>query len=144
MLPDRAFGPYETLNPFQTWLMVVLIVTISLASYVAWRLWGKRKGILLSGILGGLISSTAATVGYARQTKRSQAEADSTAVMIIIASAVVFARVLIEILIVAPSSLASLGPPLATMLLLGHSCSCFISRRKSSTVSGRESGKCTS
>jgi len=138
-LPDRNYGPYAVLNPFRIWLMVVLIVTISLASYVAWRLFGARKGILLSGVLGGLISSTAATVGYAHRSKDAPAHADGAAIMIIIASAVVFARVLIEILIVAPSAFGSLGLPVAVMLAL----MCAISylgwrRRRDAVVSPAE------
>jgi uncharacterized membrane protein (DUF4010 family) len=133
-LPDQNFGPYAVLNPFRIWLMVVLIVTISLASYVAWRLFGARKGILLSGVLGGLISSTAATVSYARRTRHSPDLTDGAALMIIIASAVVFARVLIEILIVAPSALPSLGPPLATMLALMAAISYVGWRRRSQSA----------
>jgi uncharacterized membrane protein (DUF4010 family) len=133
-LPDQDFGPYAVLNPFRIWLMVVLIVSISLASYVAWQLFGERKGILLSGVLGGLISSTAATVGYARRTRHSPELADGAVIMIIIASAVVFARVLIEILIVAPSALPSLGPPLATMLAIMAAISYLEWRRRSRSV----------
>ncbi|MEX0637285.1 MAG: MgtC/SapB family protein, partial [Burkholderiales bacterium] len=62
ILPDRAYGPYDVLNPRQIWLMVVLISGIGLASYVALRLAGERAGVLLAGALGGLVSSTATTV----------------------------------------------------------------------------------
>jgi uncharacterized membrane protein (DUF4010 family) len=116
LLPDRTWGPYDVLNPFQIWLMVVLIVGISLAAYVAWKLFGARAGTILGGVLGGLISSTAATVGYARASRRTQIEAGAAAVMIMIASTVVFARVLTEIAIVAPGSLGELAPPLLAML----------------------------
>jgi uncharacterized membrane protein (DUF4010 family) len=68
VLPNRAFGPYAVINPFQIWLMVVLIVGISLAAYVLSRLVSARQGTLVAGILGGLISSTATTVSYSRRS----------------------------------------------------------------------------
>jgi len=117
IVPDRTFGPYGIINPFQIWLMVVLIVGISMAGYVAYKVLGARRGTLLGGILGGLISSTAATVGYARRAREAPAESGAAAAMILIASAVVFGRVLFEIGVVAPSQLRGLGPPIAAMLL---------------------------
>ena len=68
LLPDHGYGPYGVMNPFKTWLMVVLIVGISLAAYLAQRMLGARAGALLAGILGGLISSTATTASYARRS----------------------------------------------------------------------------
>ena len=65
VLPNRSYGPYQVLNPFEIWLMVVLIVGISMAGYVAFVLFGSRRGSVVSGVLGGLISSTATTVSSA-------------------------------------------------------------------------------
>src|SRR5688572_23766628 len=64
LLPNRTFGPYNVLNPFDIWRMVVLIVAISLVGYVVYKTAG-RVGTISGGILGGLISSTATTVSYA-------------------------------------------------------------------------------
>jgi uncharacterized membrane protein (DUF4010 family) len=120
VLPDRTFDPYQVLNPFQIWLMVVLIVGISLAAYVASRLLGHRGGLLVTGLLGGLISSTATTVSQARSSKRSPGEAASAAFVVLAASTVVFLRVLIEIAVVAPAMLRVTAPPLlAVMLWMG-------------------------
>ncbi len=66
VLPNKTYGPYNILNPFEIWLIVVLIVGIGLAGYVAYKIFGQRGGTLLLGILGGIISSTATTVSYAR------------------------------------------------------------------------------
>ena len=115
LLPDRAFGPYEVLNPFRIWLMVVLIVGISLGAYVGYKLLGERVGTVLAGVLGGLISSTAATVSYARQSRANPSRSAVAAVVIMIASTVVFARVLIEIAIVAPAVLKTAAAPIAVM-----------------------------
>lgn len=115
-LPDRAFGPFEVLNPFRIWLMVVLIVGISLAGYVASRLLGARVGTVLAGILGGIISSTATTVSYARRTAENPEETPAAAVVVVLASSVVFLRVLLEVAVVAPEILPVVGPPLAAMM----------------------------
>jgi uncharacterized membrane protein (DUF4010 family) len=95
--------------------MVVLIVGISLGGYVAYKLFGQKTGALLGGVLGGLISSTATTVSSAR---RARAVPESTALgaaVILIASTVAFARVIVEIAVVAPDTLRQTAPPLAVM-----------------------------
>ena len=115
-LPDRTYGPYDVLNPFRIWLMVVLIVGISMAAYVASRLLGQRVGTLLSGVLGGLISSTATAVSHARRSAARAGDETLSALVIMIASTVVFVRVLIEIAIVAPGILREVGPPLVAMM----------------------------
>jgi uncharacterized membrane protein (DUF4010 family) len=103
VLPNRTYGPYDVLNPYQVWLMVVLIVGISLGGYVVYKFFGQQSGMLLGGILGGVISSTATTVSYSRRTSKEQAISGLAGIVIMIASAVVFARVLLEIFLVAPS-----------------------------------------
>lgn len=118
LLPNRAYGPYGVLNPFEIWLMVVLIVGISLAAWIASKLLGARAGTLLGGALGGLISSTAATVSYARRTRGADAAVDGAAVMIVIASTIVFVRVLFEVAVVAPEVLPGVAAPLGVVLAL--------------------------
>ncbi|QPD04587.1 MAG: hypothetical protein Nkreftii_002361 [Candidatus Nitrospira kreftii] len=113
LLPAQTFGPYDVLNPREIWWMVVLIVGIGLAGYVSYRLFSGSAGILFAGVLGGLVSSTATTVAYAR---RVRANADATtiaAVVIIIASTVAAARVIVEVAVVAPRILPDIGLPLA-------------------------------
>ncbi|MBT8404901.1 MAG: MgtC/SapB family protein [Gemmatimonadetes bacterium] len=116
VLPNRSFGPYAVLNPFQIWLMVVLIVGLSMAGYVAYALFGTRRGSLVSGLLGGLISSTATTVSYAKRTRTEPDRSPTAAVVVVLASVVVFGRVMVEIGVVAPSYLPRLAPPLVVMM----------------------------
>jgi uncharacterized membrane protein (DUF4010 family) len=104
-VPNRAFGPYSVLNPREIWLMVVLIVGLSLAGYIIYKFFGERAGIVMGGILGGLISSTATTVSYARRTVSVPAASWASAIVIMVASTIAFARVLLEIGVVAPSFL---------------------------------------
>jgi len=116
VLPHQDFGPYGVWNPFQIWLMVVLIVGISLTGYIAYKFLGSRRGTLLAGILGGLISSTATTVSYARRTVENTNLVNLAAVVIMIASCVSLGRVLVEVAAVAPVAFASMAPPLVVIL----------------------------
>ena len=118
VLPDESYGPFHVLNPFRIWLIVVLIVGISMAAYIVQRFLGERVSTPLAGILGGFISSTATTVSYARRAKENSQLSDAAAVVIMIASTVVFARVLIEISVVAPTLLGRVAPPLVAMMIL--------------------------
>lgn len=115
-MPNRDLGPLQVLNPFQIWSMVVLIVGISLGAYLAHRLVGPDVSTLVAGVLGGLISSTATTVSYARRTLGAPARVPATALVLALSSTVVLPRVLVLAALVAPSALASLAPPLAAML----------------------------
>jgi uncharacterized membrane protein (DUF4010 family) len=115
ILPNQTFGPYKVLNPHKIWLMVVLIVGISIAGYIAYRFFGQRVGTLAGGILGGLISSTATTVSYARRTKETPEASATAALVIMAASAIVFVRVFIIIAAVAPEFLGAAAGPIGTV-----------------------------
>ncbi len=124
ILPDEFFGPYDVLNLRQIWLMVVLIVGMSIAGYFAYKWLGAGVGTGLSGILGGLISSTATTVTYARLSKTSPAMYLASFV-IVAATAVSFVRVMIEVAVVAPAFTSIVLPPIIvvtaiTFLLSGY------------------------
>ena len=67
VLPNQEYGPYQAFNPYQTWMMVVLISGVGLAGFIALRIFGAQLGGPLLGLLGGLVSSTATTLTYARQ-----------------------------------------------------------------------------
>jgi len=116
LLPDQPYGPHGVLNPFRIWLMVVLIVGISLGAYLAYIFLGARVGTVLGGILGGLISSTATTVSYARRSREAPNLVPAATLVILLASTVVFVRVLIEIGVAAPNHFMQLAPPLAILM----------------------------
>jgi uncharacterized membrane protein (DUF4010 family) len=114
VLPDRTFGPYDVLNPRDVWLMVVLVVGVSLAGYLAQRLLGSHVGAVAAGLLGGLVSSTATTIGFSRRTK-SQPGFESMALMIVLlAITVLHARVIVEIAAVGQGVFGRIAPPVAT------------------------------
>ncbi|MEW5979536.1 MAG: MgtC/SapB family protein [Acidobacteriota bacterium] len=132
ILPNRTYGPYSVLNPYQIWLMVVLIVGISLGGYIAYRFLGAKAGMLLGGILGGLISSTATTASYARASVNTLEASSSAASVIMMASAFVFVRVLLEIAVVAPAFLSSAVGPVSVMfgVIAGLALSSWLWNRK--------------
>jgi uncharacterized membrane protein (DUF4010 family) len=118
LLPNEAFGPYGVLNPFHIWLMVVLVSGVSLAGYVAWRLTLARKGLLVTGVLGGLVSSTATTLVYARHVRQATHTPAAALVVIVLANATMLARVLLIVLIVAPRAAPIVAVPIGLALVL--------------------------
>ncbi len=116
VLPDEPFGPFRVLNPRQIWWMVVLVSGISLSGYVAFKLLGDRAGAVVGGILGGVISSTATTVSFARRASQSEHQIPTATLVIALASTVVYARVLVEVTIVARSVLPHVAGPIGIMM----------------------------
>lgn len=141
VLPDREMGPYDVLNPFQIWWMVVLIVGLSLAGYVAYKILGANAGAALGGVLGGMVSSTATTASYARRTREEPEGGRLAAMVVMIASTVVYVRILVEVAAVAPGHLRTLGPPLGAMLGLALVLSAavwFLGRKKGAELPQQE------
>jgi len=116
VLPNKTYGPFDVLNPFKTWLMVVLIVGMGLVGYILYKLVSDRVGTLLGGVLGGLVSSTATTVTYARRTRSTGAPVEMAGLVIMLASTVQYARLLVLIGTVAPQRFAALALPVGAML----------------------------
>lgn len=114
VLPDKGFGPWQSLNPYLIWWMVVLIATISFAAYVSMQLVGTKKGILMTGLLGGLASSTATTLHLSRLAKNKPLQGIVSG-GIIVAATTMFPRVLVEVMIVNHQLLAYLWLPLLSM-----------------------------
>jgi len=116
VLPDRTLDPWGALNPYQMWWLVILISGLSLVGYVATRWLGAGRGIPLTGLFGGLASSTAVTLSFARRSREpgaGPALADALAAGILLAWVVMFARVGIEVAAVHAALLPLLALPLA-------------------------------
>lgn len=119
ILPNQNYGPYDAFNPHQAWLMVVLISGISLVGYAALHTVGTRYGAPLLGFLGGLVSSTATTMIYAKHGKSNRAMLNLAASVIVIAGMVVLLRLMVVSTAVAYGALPGLLPVLAGGLLFG-------------------------
>lgn len=105
VLPNRGYGPYAALNPHQIWWMVVLVSGLSLAGYAALRLAGERHGALLTGLFGGVASSTATTLTYARHGRQQPQLASVAALVILTANWVVLVRLSLLVAVLAPALL---------------------------------------
>lgn len=119
ILPDRSFGPYDAFNPHQAWIMVVLISGLSLGGYVALHWVKQRYGAPLLGLFGGLVSSTATSMVYARYYKENANMLRLSTVVILIANLIVLVRIGVESVIVSPQIIPHLLPVLASGLVLG-------------------------
>ncbi|MCG8686167.1 MAG: DUF4010 domain-containing protein [Desulfobacterales bacterium] len=109
----------RALNPYKIWLIVVLVSFISLVGYIAVKILGPGAGIGLTGFIGGLASSTVTTVSFAKRSLESPAFNRSFAVAILLASAIMFPRLLLEIAIVNPEMVKNIFLPIFIMGVTG-------------------------
>ncbi|HZM00586.1 MAG TPA: MgtC/SapB family protein, partial [Planctomycetota bacterium] len=117
LLPTHPVDPWGALTPSSLWLLVILISSLSLIGYVLTRWLGPGRGALLTGLSGGLVSSTAVTLAFARRSRleRQALPAAQLTAGILAAWAVMFGRVLAEVAVVNPQFLPSLAAPFAAM-----------------------------
>ncbi len=125
VLPNESYGPFGVLNPYQIWLMVVLIAGVSLAGYAALKLVGNRYGAALVGFLGGLVSSTATTLVFARDARDRAEFGPTAALVILLANLVMVVRVTLIAGFLAPALLPLLIKVVGPGLLLGGAALLF-------------------
>jgi uncharacterized membrane protein (DUF4010 family) len=136
LLPDRTIDPWQALNPYKLWLLVVLISSLSLVGYVAVRSLGSARGTVLTGASGGLVSSTAVSLSFAREsrTETGAAAGDALAAGILLSWVVMFVRVVIEVAIVNPSLVALVLVPFSTMAVVAGLVAAFSYRQSVRTA----------
>lgn len=116
VLPHETYDPWQVFNPYTTWWMVVLIAALSFIAYIAVRLTGTRYGLMLTAILGSLVSSTAMTLTLSRLSSRNLYKL--LAAGLLATSGLMFPRVLLEVAVVNPSLLPPIAWSLGTMFLV--------------------------
>ncbi|HIH62405.1 MAG TPA: MgtC/SapB family protein [Methanobacteriales archaeon] len=121
LLPNTYIGPFHVFNPYQIWLMVVFISGISYAGYIAMKIIGPEMGLSVTGIMGGLVSSTAVVTAMAGRVKESESVLKAAVFASVVASSMMFFRILFEVMVINPSLLTLLSPPLFTMGIFGIS-----------------------
>jgi uncharacterized membrane protein (DUF4010 family) len=137
LIPNEDFGPFDAINPRKIWLMVIFVAGIGLVGYVSLRLLGSR-GLSLTGFLGGLVSSTAVTLGFARMSKTSPAAlTNALSAGIIAASGLMYGRVLVEAFVIEPDLGEELLLPLGLLFLLVEGAA-FVWWRRSQSKAGRD------
>jgi uncharacterized membrane protein (DUF4010 family) len=137
LLPDRTIDPWDALNPYSLWLLVLLISGLSLVGYVGTRVLGTGRGTLITGLAGGLVSSTAITLSFARQSRDDKRAATSFALAagMLLAWGIMFGRVIAEVLVVNRALLASVLVPFVVMLVVAGAAAWLCYRRGATTAS---------
>jgi uncharacterized membrane protein (DUF4010 family) len=118
ILPNETYGPLDVLNPFYVWLMVVFISCIGFAGYVAVKIFGG-KGVGLTGLLGGLVSSTAVALAFSHRSKENVSLTRSFAIGITVASIIMFPRILLEVFVLNQPLFWMLLAPMLAMTAVG-------------------------
>lgn len=137
LVPDEPCGPYGAFNPHTIWLMVVLVSGLGFLGYVAMRLFGEGRGLAVTGILGGLASSTATTLALSRQSREAPDTGQVCALAVTLACTVMLARVAVLVGAVSLPLLSSLAPWLLLMALPGMA---FSAANRRSFVAGNATG----
>ncbi len=120
MLPNRDFTQFN-LNPVNTWKIVIIISSIGFVGYILMKKLGSQYGLWLSGLLGGIVSSTAVSVAMGRLSQQSPEISDRALRGSLLASSVMYVRILLIVMIMGPAFL-----PLIWWKLLALACAGFI------------------
>ena len=136
LLPDRAFGPFDAINPRQIGMLVVLLAGISFLGYAAVRILGPHRGLGLTGLVGGLASSTAVTLSMSARAREEPQLANSLALSVVLASSIMFVRMGILIAVAGPALLPVAWLPLAVLAAAGLLVSLWFYRRAKETAKG--------
>ena len=130
ILPNRTIDPFNSFNPFLVWLSIVLVLTISFVGYIAMKIFGVRKGIALTGLLGGVASSTALSVAMAEETRKYPRIFNSAAFAICLAGSTMFLRMLAMDFVINTDVAMKVVIPLAVLGIVGYVLSLFILKNK--------------
>jgi uncharacterized membrane protein (DUF4010 family) len=134
LVPNQAMGPFDAFNPFSTWLMVVLISGLGFAGYVAIRLMGTRAGILLTGVFGGLASSTASTLAFSRRSREQPGLDAHYSLAVVAACTVMLPRVLLVVGLVNRELVPPLVAPFVLLALPGVTYTAWVWLRSRPTA----------
>lgn len=129
LLSEEPMGPWGVLNPRQIWLFVVMVSLIGYAGYIAIRILGAERGLGLTGILGGLVSSTAVTSSMAAEVRENRQILPSAVFATAIASCTMFPRILLIVLVVNRELFFALLPSLLVMTIVGAALAYMLVRK---------------
>jgi uncharacterized membrane protein (DUF4010 family) len=141
VLPDRTLDPWGALNPYKMWWLVILISGLSLVGYVATRWLGPDRGIALTGLFGGLVSSTAVTLALSRRSREHDAGprlAEALAAGILVSWTVMFARIGVITGALAPGLVRQLAVPLIAMGVIALGSAAWFQRRAAGSPGAKD------
>jgi len=130
LLPNQPIDPYGVLNPRHIWLMVVLVSLISYVGYIMIRILGTERGLSITGVLGGLVSSTAVATSMAAEARAHREVIPSAVFATTIASCTMFPRVLLEVLVINRDLFLPLFFPLASMTVTGMTLAYLLFKKR--------------
>ncbi|MFZ0427762.1 MAG: MgtC/SapB family protein [Acidobacteriota bacterium] len=119
LLPNRDLGPLGFFNPTQVWMLIILVSAISYAGYILVRVLGNQRGLMISSVLGAVVSTTAVTLSLAERAREVSGLSRLCAVAGVLANSIQFPRILFLIWLVDHELGAALAVPLGAMLLVG-------------------------
>lgn len=130
VLPDRGFGPFDALNPYKLWWAVVLLALLSFLGFVLMRWFGARRGLTLTAMLGGLVSSTATTATLARWSREAPQWRPLAAGGATLACAAMFGRMAVLVGIAAPALGTATVVTLGAMAVAGALFGAYLTTRE--------------
>jgi len=130
LLPRRGYGPWHVLNPFEIWMVVVLVTALSFVGFVAMRLLGERRGMVVTGAVGGLVSSTAVTMAMAGRSRGGETLGRAAATAAVVASSIMPLRVAVLAGAINVGILPRLLPVVGAMALAGLVAAWVLTRRR--------------
>jgi uncharacterized membrane protein (DUF4010 family) len=137
VLPDRAVDPWESLNPAEIWLLAIIIAALSFAGYIAVKLMGDQAGIALAALAGGLASSTATTLTFARLAKEHEEASALLAGGALLSGAIMFARILVVVAMLNAALLPRVAWPIGAAGLVMLACGGWLVRRRTGGAGDR-------
>lgn len=129
LLPDRAMGPYEFFNPSRIWLLVIVVGAISFAGYILMRWLGQSRGLRVSSLLGGVVSTTATTMSLAERSRQVPELSRQLSTAAVAANAVQLPRVLLLVLLVQQDFGSRLLLPCLVAAAVGFAGAWVLARR---------------
>jgi uncharacterized membrane protein (DUF4010 family) len=133
VLPSRSYGPppFDVLVPYKIWLMVVFISGISFLGYLLIKVVGARRGVGLTGLLGGLASSTAVTLSFAQRSRDITGLERPFAMAILLAWSVMFVRIMVEVAVINTALFRIVWMPMTAALVVSAAYCVYLYRVQS-------------
>lgn len=138
LLPDATIDPFGVFNPYETWIMVVLIAGISFMGYIAIKVLGTQRGIYITGIFGGLVSSTAVSITLSKIYALKQNFLKSFAGAIAISYSIMYIRVLVEAFVINPTLAKAIMIPYLLASLFAFAFVFYLYKQSCNTQSVEE------
>jgi len=138
LLPNQDFGPYNVFNPYKIWLIVSIFVALNFVAYFLSKFIDHRRSVILTGILGGFASSTATAWFFSRQSGRSSKGGAIQASAVVLASSIMFPRLLIWLLLLNISLFQALWAPVLIIGLLGIGLGYYVGKKEQESAPATE------